>query len=262
VSESPGSPAGSSSSRARPEIHVFDDEQSLARAAAEIVVATAGEAMQDGGRFKIALSGGSTPKRLYELMATEQYARRIEWARVEVFWGDERCVPPTHPDSNFRMARETLLDHVPVRSDAIHRVETEEDDPGAAAAGYERELAQVLGGAPGGSPPALDLVFLGMGADGHTASLFPGTPALHERRRWVVAVRLTGSGPVRITLTYPVLARAAHVLFLVTGRDKAATLREVLHGPPAADRLPAQAVRPESGELVWLVDRDAAAALG
>jgi 6-phosphogluconolactonase len=245
-----------------PTVVVLDDPEAVARAAAERFVAVAAAARAARGRATVALSGGSTPRRLHGVLATPPVAARVDWPALEVFWGDERYVPPTHPDSNFRMARETLLDRVPVRSDAIHRVETEGDDPDAAAADYERELARVLGGVPEGSPPALDLVLLGMGADGHTASLFPGTRALHERRRWVVAVRLTGSGPVRITLTYPVLTRAAHVLFLVTGRDKAASLREVLDGPPAADRLPAQAVRPESGELVWLVDRDAAAALG
>jgi 6-phosphogluconolactonase len=246
----------------RPALVVLDDPEAVAQAAAERFVAVARAARAARGRAAVALSGGSTPRRLHDLLAAPPFASRVDWTALEVFWGDERCVPPTHPDSNFRMARETLLDRVPVRSDGIHRIAAEGDDPDAAAASYERELARVLGGTPGGVPPALDLILLGMGADGHTASLFPDTPALHERRRWAVATRLAGPGGGRITLTYPVLARAAHVMFLVTGRDKAGTLHQVLDGPPAAERLPAQAVRPEAGELVWLVDRDAAAALG
>jgi 6-phosphogluconolactonase len=181
---------------------------------------------------------------------------------VEVFWGDERCVPPTHADSNYRMAKEALLDLVPIPAERVHRMAGESPDPAAAAAAYEAEIARVLGGSPGGAPPALDLVLLGMGADGHTASLFPGTTALGERRRWVVANHVPKLGVDRVTLTWPILNRAAHVFFLVVGADKAAVLREVLEGPPAVERLPSQGIRPEAGRLVWICDRLAAGALG
>jgi 6-phosphogluconolactonase len=185
----------------------------------------------------------------------------VAWDRVEVFWGDERCVPPTHADSNYRMAKETLLEVVPIPAGRVHRMTAESADPAAAAAAYEAEIARVLGGSPGGAPPALDLVLLGMGADGHTASLFPHTAALGERQRWVVANHVPKLGANRVTMTWPILNRAAHVFFLVVGGDKATVLREVLEGPPDVGRLPSQGIRPETGRLLWICDRSAASAL-
>lgn len=210
------------------------------------------------GRFAVALSGGSTPRALFQRLAEPPRRDEIPWARVEVFWADERCVPPDHPDSNYGMARAALLDPIGVPAERVHRVPGEAPDPAAAAAACEAEIARALGGTPGGPPPVLDLVLLGMGADGHTASLFPGTAALAERRRWVMANFVPRLAAHRITLTYPILNRAAHVLFLVAGADKAEVLREALEGPPEPERLPAQGVRPDAGELVWLVDRAAA----
>jgi 6-phosphogluconolactonase len=239
---------------------VVEDAATLAREAAERVAACARAAVAARGRFALALSGGSTPRALFQQLATPPLRDELPWSRTEVFWADERCVPPDHTDSNYGMARAALLDPAGVPAERIHRIRGELD-PGAAASAYEAELARVLGGAPGGPAPALDLVLLGMGADGHTASLFPGTAALAERRRWVAANDIARLGTHRITLTFPLLNQAAHAWFLVAGADKAAVLREVLEGPVDPTRLPAQGVRPEAGELVWLVDRAAAGQL-
>jgi 6-phosphogluconolactonase len=243
------------------EVVILEDAAAVAREAAGRVVALAADAVTRRGRFALALSGGSTPRALHTLLTLEPLRSRVAWERLEVFWGDERCVPPTHSDSNYRMARETLLDAVPVPAARIHPIAAGTGDPGAVAVAYEAEIARVLGGTPGGPPPAFDLVLLGMGADGHTASLFPDTAALAERRRWVVANHVPKLGVDRITLTWPILNRAAHVLFLVAGGDKAAVLREVLEEPADIARLPSQGIRLEAGRLVWLVDRAAAAQL-
>jgi len=243
-----------------PVVRTFADAEAVSRAAAEEFVRRAAEAIPARGRFTVALSGGSTPKALFQLLARESRST-VPWDRIELFWGDERCVPPDHADSNYRMTRENLLDAVPIAPARTHRIEAEKDDHAAAAAAYEAEIARVLGGTPGGTPPVFDLVFLGMGPDGHTASLFPGTTALGERRRWVVANHVPKFKADRITLTYPILNRSAHVVFLAAGGDKTSVLREVLEGPPALERLPSQGIRPDAGELVWLVDRAAAAQL-
>lgn len=243
------------------ELLVLDDPAAVAQEAARRFTALAGEAVQARGRFAVALSGGSTPRSLFALLADEPYRDRVPWDRVEVFWGDERWVPPTHPDSNYRLAREALLDHVPIPPERIHPIPAGEGDPAAAAAAYEAELARVLGGVPGGPPPALDLVLLGLGADGHTASLFPGTAGLAERRRWTVAHQVPQLRTWRVTLTWPVLNHAAQLLVLVVGADKAAALQAVLEGPEDVRRWPAQGIRPEGGRLAWLVDRAAAARL-
>jgi 6-phosphogluconolactonase len=244
-----------------PTVVVLEDPDAVARAAAERVAQLARDTVTRRARFAVALSGGSTPRRLYQVLAEAPFRSALPWQDIDVFWGDERCVPPDHPDSNFRMTREALLDHVPIPPDGVHRVAAEMPDPVAAAAAYEAEVARVLGGVPGGPPPAFDLVLLGLGPDGHTASLFPRTTALAERRQWVVANWVPHLAAHRITLTLPVLNRAATLLFLATGADKAAILRAVLEGPLEPERLPAQAVRPESGAPVWLVDRAAAASL-
>jgi 6-phosphogluconolactonase len=235
------------------QIHVHDDAAHAQRAVAALVCSLLA-AKSPELRFSLALSGGTTPQGLYRLLASE-LAFTAHAARLEVFWGDERGVPKDHADSNYRMAAATLLRHVPIQEQQIHRIATERFDP---AADYEQELARALGGTPGDQPPALDLVLLGMGSDGHTASLFPQTPALREERRWVVAS--TGpSGDRRYTMTAPMLRAARRLVMLVAGAEKAPALRAVLLGPADPERWPAQLV---ADQAEWFVDRAAARELG
>ncbi|HXB55620.1 MAG TPA: 6-phosphogluconolactonase [Vicinamibacteria bacterium] len=243
------------------EIRVVEDGAELARAGADEFRGRALEAVAAGGAFRVVLSGGSTPRSLFSLLAGEPYRAQLPWDAIHFFWGDERPVPPDHPDSNYGMARETLLSRVPVPPANVHRIPGEEEDAGAAAAAYERTLKGFFR-LTGEERPRFDLVYLGLGPDGHTASLFPGTKALHEERRLVVANWVGKLYTHRITLTAPVLNAAALVVFLVAGADKAVPLKAVLEGPREPDQLPAQLVRPEGGRLVWLVDRSAAARLG
>jgi 6-phosphogluconolactonase len=234
------------------------DAEAVARAAAEELVGAAARAVAARGRFTLALSGGSTPRRLYALLADPgaPFRGRIPWDRTHVFFGDERSVPPDHPDSNYRMARGALLDHIAAAS--VHRIRGEE--PGAADA-YEAELRRFFRIPAGGAPPRLDLVLLGLGPDGHTASLFPGTPAVDETSRWTASPFVPRLGTRRVTLTLPVLDRAREVLFLVSGGEKAPALARVLAAAPGAAALPAALVRPAGG-AVWIVDEAAANALG
>jgi 6-phosphogluconolactonase len=233
------------------EIEIYARTTELARAAAEHVVAQAAEATAARGRFFVALAGGSTPRATYTLLATGAFASRIDWPRVHVFWGDERCVPPNHADSNYRMAREALLDHVPIPAENIHRI-AGELEPVQAAASYERELQAALG-----ADGRLDLVLLGMGNDGHTASLFPSTAALEERKRWVVESYVDRLGAWRITLTFAAINAGRQVTFLVAGPSKAEPLARIRAG----EKLPAGLVQPVKGMLTWLVDRKAAGQL-
>ena len=237
-----------------PHVTVARDAEALMSAAALRVATLCEAAIQRHGRFTWALAGGSTPRRLYGLLARPPFVSNVDWSRVEFFWGDERCVPPDHPDSNYRMARETLLDVIRPDPARVHRMLGEET-PKAAALAYETELHDSFGLRAGSPPPSFDLILLGMGADGHTASLFPHSPALRETQRWVTADPLAE----RLTLTRPVLNAGAHVLFLVSGANKAARLKHVLAGPD--EGLPAQRIRPERGRLEWLVDTAAAAGL-
>jgi 6-phosphogluconolactonase len=245
-------------------VEMLPSVEALMEAAAERFTAIAGATARDGGRFVVALAGGSTPRALYTLLATDRFARRIDWTRVHVCFGDERCVPPGDPASNYRMASEALLARVPIPSAQVHRMRGE-DDPATAAAAYERELRALFATADG--PPRtargarFDLVLLGMGDNGHTASLFPGLPAVRESRRWIVAARPAEVETARLTLTPPVIDAAAEVVFLVAGAEKAAMLRRVLRGPYDPDQLPAQIVRPTAGRLTWLVDAAAASPL-
>jgi 6-phosphogluconolactonase len=236
-----------------PEVVVCRGLDELSREAAERFVRAAQEAAARSGRFSVALSGGSTPRRLYELLAQEPYRGRVPWPVVHVFFGDERCVPPDHEQSNYRMARDALLGRVPLAPQNVHRMEGERE-PEEAADRYEQELRRFFGLSEN-QMPRFDLVLLGLGADGHTASLFPGTPAVQERHRAVVPNRVADLGASRLTLSLPALNAAAQVLFLVAGRDKAQVLRQVLSG--TARPHPAQMVRPEQGTLVFLVDRQA-----
>jgi 6-phosphogluconolactonase len=220
----------------------------------------------------VALAGGATPRALYRLLCdpAAPFRDRIAWETLHFFWGDERHVPPDHPDSNYRMAREAMLDHVPVPAAHVHRIASEEPDAARAAARYERELIDVFHlaadreGAASAAEldwPRFDLVLLGLGEDGHTASLFPGSPVLAESRHLVAAVWVESHQSWRITLTPPVLDHAAAVIFLVSGAAKAAALAAVLEGEPRPALLPAQAVTPVDGRLLWLVDEEAAAQL-
>lgn len=212
--------------------------------------------MRDRDRFAVALSGGSTPRRLHRLLASEEYRERISWPHWRVFWGDERAVRPDHDESNYRMARETLLDHVALSQAHVHRITTELD-PARAAYEYEQTIRQALDG----GPPVFDLILLGMGDDGHTASLFPGTEALQEDRRIVAADWVPHLDAHRITFTLPLINRAAAVAFLVEGAHKSKMVRRVLRPGPGEEPLPASLVQPVSGDLHWFLDSTAAAHL-
>jgi 6-phosphogluconolactonase len=240
-----------------PRILIFDDAEALARAAASRFVELAAACVDGRGRFSVALAGGSTPRRIYELLAGDEFAPRVEWSKVHVFFGDERCVPPDDAESNYRMARETLLSRVGVVQENVHRM-IGEGDAVANARLYEDELRAYFGGA---ELPRFDLVMLGLGEDGHTASLFPASPALDERAAWVTANRVEKFSVFRLTLTAPVINNAAHVLFVVAGAGKANSLREVLEGERDPQKLPAQLIRPTGGSLEWYVDRAAASRL-
>jgi 6-phosphogluconolactonase len=245
-------------------VAVLLDRASLMRAAADRIVALAEQAIRTHGRFLWALAGGSTPAELYALLASPEYVRRIDWAHVHFFWGDERCVPPEHHDSNFRMARDTLLGVVRPPEQNVHRMPGELE-PSEAAARYQIELERAFDGGATERFPRFDLILLGMGADGHTASLFPGSAGLLESERWVVANRAEHLAAditaLRLTLTFPVLDAARNVLFLVAGADKAQRLAEVLSGTHPGPPYPAELVRPELG-AEWFVDSAAGAKIG
>jgi len=247
-------------SMSNPIFHVFPDADQLSRAAADEVAGAAERAIAVCGRFTIALSGGSTPRRLFQLLAESPYRERIRWPRVEFFWGDERTVPPDHPDSNFRMANEALLHKLDIPACNLHRMQGERTDLAAAARDYAAEIGRVFA-TSAGVPPSLDLVLLGMGPEGHTASLFPNTIALEQTSHWVVANHVQVKGTYRLTLTAPMINRAAQVMFLLAGADKAAILAEVLEGPHDPQRLPSQLIRPTAGSLHFFLDQAAAAQL-
>jgi 6-phosphogluconolactonase len=239
------------------ELKVFDTVSALMHGAANEIVSAAGSAVADHGRFSWALSGGSTPRDLYRLLASDGYRDRMPWNAIHFFWGDERHVPPDHPDSNFRMAREAMLDAVPVPPSNIHRVPAEETDASRAAAEYEATLRSFFGlGA--GEWPRFDLILLGLGKDGHTASLFPGGDALNEREKLVVAPWVEAQKTFRVTFTPPVLNHALRAMFLAAGDDKAEALRAVLEGAREPERYPAQVVEGSEGNVSWWVDRAAA----
>jgi 6-phosphogluconolactonase len=236
-------------------IVVYDSPQNVAAAAAEQIVTAAGNAIQAKGRFSWCLSGGSTPRMPYELLASPAYRQRIDWAHCDIFWGDERCVPPEHAESDYNMARNALLDQLPHGSSPrIYRL-LGELDPRQAAQSYEALLHGYFGENPSQS---FDLLLLGMGEDGHTASLFPGTAPIHEATRWVRAHHVAKLGAWRLTLTPPILNLAVQVIFLVTGDNKRETLHAVLNGPRQPNRYPSQVIQPRSQSLTWLVDRAAA----
>lgn len=246
------------------DIRIQESPEATAREAAREWIARANRAIEERGRFYVLLSGGSTPKLLYRYLSGDSVRAQISpdcWARSYFFWGDERPVPPDHPESNYRMARETLLDYLPVPSSHIFRIPGERADPAEAAAAYEQDLRHVFHLLPG-EWPRFDLALLGMGLDGHTASLFPHSDALGETSRLVVAPWVEALRSRRITLTYPVFNNARCVLLLVTGAEKAETLRHVLRGKRQPETYPVQLIRPTAGELLWFIDRPAAEQAG
>ena len=218
------------------------------------------EAITRSGRMMVALAGGSTPKALYELMANDPYRSTVDWKNLFIFWGDERHVPPDHQDSNYRMAHESLLSKVPVVPGHVHRIQGELEQAGDAAEDYEQTLQKVFSVSEK-EVPCFDLILLGMGPDGHTASLFPGTEAVHESSRWVVAPWVEKFQTHRITMTPIVLNHARQVLFLVSGVEKARALEAVLEGPSLPDEYPSQVIAPKSGSVTWLVNENAASRL-
>ena len=243
-----------------PDITIAADADALFRAAASVFQRVSADAVAARGSFTVALSGGSTPKGLFSLLATDEVLRSaIAWDRGAFYWSDERHVPPDDPDSNYRMAQDALLSRVPVRADRVHRVRAEQPDAAVAAITYEVDIRRTLDSY--GEIPRFDLILLGLGADGHTASLFPGTPALAERSRLVTANRVETLGVDRITMTYPLLNAARLVMFVVAGSEKAAAVRAVLQPDPDTPELPARLVQPENGEVVWVLDRAAASQL-
>lgn len=241
------------------EIRTLTTPQELFAAAAEEIVQAANDSVAQRGRFTIALSGGSTPRNLFNLLATN--ARTVlPWDRMFFFFGDERHVPPTDPDSNYRMADESLLAKVPVPPGNVFRIAAENPDAAAAAEAYEKTLQKFFALQPG-EFPIFDLILLGMGPDGHTASLFPNTAGLQEKSRIVIANWVEKFKTSRITLTLPVLNAARCVTFLVSGTDKAPALHAVLEGDAPGEQYPSKLVRPTDGKLIWLIDRAAASEL-
>jgi 6-phosphogluconolactonase len=240
----------SSSSSARPQVETLADGSAVAQAAAELFVVQARAAQREGH--------DSTPRRFHALLAAAPLREQVDWERVQFFWGDERCVPPDHPDSNYRMARETLLDVVPVKPEQIHRMRGE-DDPAQAARAYEAEVRSVFG-ATGSAIPRFDLIYLGMGPDGHTLSLFPHTAALGVTDRLVTENVVPQLNTTRITFTTTLANNAAMVAFVIAGAEKADALSEVLQGAPNPEQYPSQLIAPVGG-LRFIVDQAAAAKL-
>ena len=238
-------------------LEILPTPDALVQAAAEQIARALIESVRARGRASVALSGGSTPRGVYSLLASDQFRSNIPWQGVHLFWGDERCVPPTDAESNYRMVNDALLQFIRIPVENVHRI-VGEGNPAEAAALYERELRQVFGLQEDGVP-RFDLMLLGLGEDGHTASLFPGTSAVNETTRLVTELYVEKLNAYRVTLTFPVINHSRQVVFLVSGKSKAPILREVLQNSLLT--YPAQLVHPSSGELHWLVDQDAASRL-
>jgi len=244
----------------KPETTIVDDPAALADTAARTVVQIATDAVKARRRFTVALAGGLTPRTTYERLAASPLREQMPWEQTWVFFGDERGVPPDHPDSNYRMANAALLSKVPIPAAQVARIRGEAEDAEAAAAEYARVMTEVFGSRRG-ELPSFDLILLGMGIDGHTASLFPGSPVLKEVFRPVAAVHAAAASiPQRFTFTFPLINAAARVMFLVAGGEKAKVVKAVFTEPGAG--LPASMVQPTNGRLTWLLDRSAAALLG
>lgn len=237
-------------------ISILANYETLSHTAAEMFVAQAQWAVSEKGYFSIAFSGGSTPRRMYALLAQNEIRDRVPWEKTFVFWGDERCVPPDHPSSNQLMLRQLLLDHVNIPKQNIFPI-SGTLPPGKAAQEYELTLRNFFNN----KRPGFDLILLGLGENGHTASLFPGTPALDITQQWVTDIYVAEQEMHRITLTARFINRAGKIVFLVSGASKAFVLKEVFEGPANPHRLPAQLIKPSDGELVWLVDQEAGSLL-
>lgn len=233
------------------QIAIYPDIDTISREAANYTVRVAREAIAKRGKFTFVLSGGTTPGKMYALLVSDPYRSQIDWSAVHFFWSDERCVPPTDPQSNYHLAQEVLLSKLDLRPDQIHRMPAELPDRAQAAADYEAEIRKVLGG----DVPSFDLLQLGMGPEAHTASLFPHQSSLSEEKRLILPVSVPKPPPDRLTFTPPLLLAARHILFLATGADKAEALHEVLEGADNPEEYPSQGiVRRAKGEVVWMVD--------
>ena len=232
-------------------IAIHPDLDTISQQAAAYIVRIASEAIVTRGRFTIALSGGNTPKKLYGLLATEPYSKQIDWQLVDIFWSDERCVPPDNPESNYYMAQEVMLRHVSIPVTQVHRMPADRPDRDAASLAYTQDMQRVFGT---NRVPDFDLIQLGMGPEGHTASLFPHQPSLRETQRLVMPVSVPKPPPDRLTFTPPILNAAHHILFLATGADKVDALHAVIEGPTNPEEYPAQIVQPPNGEVTWMVD--------
>jgi len=238
------------------ETRVLPDLAGIAEAAAREFAEAAAEATKERGVFRVALSGGGTPRPFHERLTRKPFRREIHWEKTLFFWGDERCVPPNHERSNYRMAKETLLDPLKIPAGNVFRMRGEEE-PRRTATAYEKVLRERFGA---GGLPRLDFALMGIGEDGHTASLFPGTPALAEKKKWVAATR-SPERESRLTLTYPVFNAARRVVFLVSGKEKSGPVAKILKKEPGYSQFPASGIRPKRGSLLWLLDEEAGADL-
>lgn len=233
-------------------IHAYPNKDKLVTATTERVINEIGQAIQERGLCKIALAGGNTPREIYSMLAESTYRDRVDWDRLHLFWGDERMVPPEHEDSNFRMVKETLLDHVRIPDGNVHRIRGENVPEQAA-----QEYAELLHNHFKEDSPRFDIILLGIGEDGHTASLFPGTDAVEECKLYTVAVFVPRPDAWRVTLTFPVLNAAREVFFLVSGRSKSDIVQRIIGIKKPAKEFPASMVNPENGTLHWMLDSEA-----
>ncbi len=234
-------------------IRIFENKAEISEAAATLFIQTARQAIQAGGRFTVALTGGTSPEALYNMLASAPYDTEIDWQKAYVFWGDERWVPLTDEKSNGRMANNTLLDKLPIPKSQIFYMWADGEEPESYAARYEQLIRDTLG-----EGTSFDLILLGMGEEGHTASLFPGEPVLYEKGKLVDAYYLKSQSMYRITFTAPLINKARHIVVMLYGENKAAALHEVLEGRHNPDLYPAQLLKPEGGNITWLIDRAAA----
>jgi len=237
-------------------VHVFETPDAVAQAACDFIVRLAADTIRLSGRFSIALSGGSTPAKLFEMLATAEYAEQIQWSRVFVFWGDERYVPANDKRNNAHVAKTLLLDKVAIPAENIFAVPVDLE-PAEAALQYEQKIDEFFGK----NTKGFDLILLGLGDDGHTASIFPGSPVIHEQEKWVKEAYVEEQKMYRITFTPVLINQARNVLFLVTGAGKANIINTVIAGEQEINKYPAQIVKPETGRLLWFLDKEAAAQL-
>ncbi|OUT64609.1 MAG: 6-phosphogluconolactonase [Planctomycetaceae bacterium TMED10] len=244
-----------------PQFLVDQSASGLCEKAASMWRERSEQSIAERGRFNVVLAGGSTPRELYQILASRGFRQQIEWSKTEFFFGDERSVAPDHPDSNFRMVREALFEKIALADEQIHRMHAEDDDLDGAAMAYQELIAGRFGIDPAGSPPAFDLILLGMGTDAHTASLFPHTSALNEERRWVVANDVPELNTRRMTMTVPVINAAHAVAFLIAGESKTEPVFEVLCGAKNPEQFPSQQIAPSDGSLMYFLDQVAAAKL-